>query len=148
MLDKKRKKKYYNTNRYSKKGEKNMLFNTNKEKGNSSLGIAIAYYASNGYIVSIPLNDTQDYDLIVDNDKTLKRVQVKSSGCKTKYGNYQVALKSCGGTKGKTYKTIIETNVDEVFILLENLEKYIIPIEKIKNKSTITICNKYKKYKV
>ena len=102
-----------------------MLFNTNKEKGNSSLGIAIAYYASNGYIVSIPLNDTQDYDLIVDNDKTLKRVQVKSSGCKTKYGNYQVALKSCGGTKGKTYKTIIETNVDEVFILLENLEKYI-----------------------
>ena len=103
-----------------------MLFNTNKEKGNSSLGIAIAYYASNGYIVSIPLNDTQDYDLIVDNDKTLKRVQVKSSGCKTKYGNYQVALKSCGGTKGKTYKTIIETNVDEVFILLENLEKYII----------------------
>ena len=110
-----------------------MLFNTNKEKGNSSLGIAIAYYASNGYIVSIPLNDTQDYDLIVDNDKTLKRVQVKSSGCKTKYGNYQVALKSCGGTKGKTYKTIIETNVDEVFILLENLERYIIPIEKIKN---------------
>ena len=86
--------------------------------------------------------------MIVDNDKTLKRVQVKSSGCKTKYGNYQVALKSCGGTKGKTYKTIIETNVDEVFILLENLEKYIIPIEKIKNKSTITICNKYKKYKV
>lgn len=43
-----------------------MNFNTNKEKGNSSLGIAIAYYASNGYTVSIPLNDTQDYDLIVD----------------------------------------------------------------------------------
>ena len=125
-----------------------MLFNTNKEKGNSSLGIAIAYYASNGYIVSIPLNDTQDYDLIVDKDNLLKKIQVKSSSCKTKYGNYQVALKSCGGTKGKTYKTIIETNVDEVFILLENLEKYIIPIEKIKNKSTITICNKYKKYKV
>ena len=26
-----------------------MVFNTNKEKGNSSLGIAIAYYSSNGY---------------------------------------------------------------------------------------------------
>ena len=46
-----------------------MLFNTNKEKGNSSLGIAIAYYASNGYIVSIPLNDTQDYNLIVEEFK-------------------------------------------------------------------------------
>ena len=75
-----------------------MIFNTNKEKGNTSLGIAIAYYTSNGYTVSIPLNDTQDYDLVVDKD-ILKRVQVKSTACKTKYGNYQVALKSCGGTK-------------------------------------------------
>jgi len=78
-----------------------MKFNTNKEKGNSSLGIAIAYYSSNGYTVSIPLNDTQDYDLIVDKDSILKRVQVKSTGCKTQYGNYQVALKSCGRNKGK-----------------------------------------------
>lgn len=42
--------------------EKNMNFTTNKEKGNTGLGIAIAYYTSNGYIVLIPLNDTQDYD--------------------------------------------------------------------------------------
>ena len=125
-----------------------MVFNTNKEKGNSSLGVAIAYYSSNGYTVSIPLNDTQDYDLIVDKDNILRKVQVKSSSCKTKYGNYQVALKSCGGTKGKTYKTVIETNVDEVFILLENLKMYIIPIKEIKNKSTLTICDKYNKYKV
>ena len=77
-----------------------MVFNTNKEKGNSSLGIAIAYYSSNGYIVSIPLNDTQDYDLIVDKNNKLKKVQVKSSACKTRFGNYQIALKSCGGTRG------------------------------------------------
>ncbi len=36
-----------------------MKFKTNKEKGNSSLGIAIAYFSTNGYTVSIPLNDTQ-----------------------------------------------------------------------------------------
>lgn len=78
-----------------------MNFKTNKEKGNTSLGIAIAYYSSNGYTVSIPLNDTQDYDLIVDKDNILKRIQVKSTGCKTKHGNYQVALKSCGRNKRK-----------------------------------------------
>ena len=39
----------------------------------------------------------------------LNTVQVKSTSCKTKYGIYQVALKSCGGTKGKTYKTLINT---------------------------------------
>ena len=125
-----------------------MNFDTNKDKGNSSLGIAIAYYASNGYIVSIPLNDTQDYDLVVDKDNLIKKVQVKSTGCKTKYGNYQVALKSCGGTKGKTYKTIIETNIDEVFIVTKDIEIYILPIKELKNKSTINICSKYQKYKV
>ena len=125
-----------------------MKFKTNKEKGNTSLGIAIAYYSSNGYIVSIPLNDTQDYDLIVDKDNIVKKVQVKSTGCKTKYGNYQVALKSCGGNKGKTYKTLIETDVDELFILTENLKMYTLPIKEIKNKSTLNICNKYDKYRV
>ena len=125
-----------------------MNFNTNKEKGNTSLGIAIAYYSSNGYTVSIPLNDTQDYDLIVDKDNIVKKVQVKSTGCKTKYGNYQVALKSCGGNKGKTYKTLIETDVDELFILTENLKMYTLPIKEIKNKSTLNICNKYDKYRV
>jgi len=125
-----------------------MIFKTNKEKGNISLGIAIAYYTSNGYTVSIPLNDTQDYDLIVDKENILKKVQVKSTSCKTKYGNYQVALKSCGGTKGKTYKTVIETNIDELFILVEDLSMYILPVEEVKNKSTLNICDKYEKYKV
>lgn len=37
-----------------------MNFVTNKEKGNSALGIAIAYFTTNGYVVSIPLNDTQE----------------------------------------------------------------------------------------
>ena len=123
-----------------------MIFNTNKEKGNSALGIAIGYYSSNGYIVSIPLNDTQDYDLIVDKNSVVKKVQVKSTSCKTKYGNYQVALKSCGGTKGKTYKTLIDTNVDELFVLTKDLNSYIIPIKEIKNKSTLNLCDRYKKY--
>ena len=125
-----------------------MQFVTNKEKGNTGLGIAIAYYTSKGYIVSIPLNDTQDYDLIVDENNVLKKIQVKATSCKTKYGNYQVALKSCGGTKGKVYKTLIDTTVDELFIVTENLKIYILPIEEITNKSTLNICKKYEKYRV
>ena len=125
-----------------------MLFNTNKEKGNTSLGMAIAFYTSNGYIVSIPLNDTQDYDLIVDKNNIIKRVQVKGTSCKNSNGKFQVALKSCGGTQGKTYKTVKDTEVDEVFIFLGSGDVYIIPIEKIENKSTLTICEKYSQYKV
>ena len=129
------------------KGEK-MKFKTNKEKGNSSLGIAIAYFSTNGYTVSIPLNDTQDYDLVVEKESKFYSVQVKSTGCKTKYGNYQVALKSCGGTKGKTYKTIIDTNVDLVFIVASDMSMYLIPKSEIKNKSTINLCDSYIKYKI
>lgn len=43
-----------------------MNFCTNKEKGNSGLTMAIAYFSTSGYTVSIPLNDTQDYDLVAE----------------------------------------------------------------------------------
>ena len=125
-----------------------MNFKTNKEKGNTGLGIAIAYYSMNVYTVSIPLNDTQDYDLIVDKNNILKKVQVKATSCKTRYNKYQVALKSCGGTKGETYKTIIDTNIEEVFIVTDNMDIFILPIEEIKNRSTINLCRKYEKFRI
>ena len=37
-----------------------MVDSTNKQRGNCGLGLAIAYYSTHGYTVSIPLNDTQD----------------------------------------------------------------------------------------
>ena len=48
-----------------------MKFFSNKEKGNSGLGMAIAYFSTNGYVVSIPLNDTQDYDLVIEKEDTI-----------------------------------------------------------------------------
>lgn len=130
-----------------RKGKKK-IFSSNKDKGNSGLGIAIAYYSTNGYTVSIPLNDIQDYDLIVDKENVLKKVQVKATSCRTKYDKYQVALKSCGGTKGKTYKTIVDTNINELFVVTDAIDIFIIPIEIIKNKSTLNLCEKYEKYKI
>ncbi len=124
-----------------------MEFVDNKSQGNFGLGIAIAYFTTNGYTVSIPLNDTQDYDLIVEKDNILETVQVKTTSCKTKYGHYQVALKSCGGTKGTTYKTVIDTKIDLLFIVSTDLSIYIIPRKKIKNKTTLNLCDSYEKYK-
>lgn len=123
-----------------------MVFSTNKEKGNSGLGMAIAYFSTKGYTVSIPLNDTQDYDLIIEKNGELKTVQVKATGCKRKNGIYQVALKSCGGTNGRTYKTIVDTNIDYLFILNQGKEMYLIPKNEIKNKATLNLCKKYRKY--
>ncbi len=50
--------------------------------------------------------------------------------------------------KGNTYKTLIDTKIDELFIVADNLDIYILPIEKIYNKSTLNLCNKYQKYKI
>lgn len=125
-----------------------MKFTTNKEKGNSALGIAIAYFSTNGYVVSIPLNDTQDYDLVVEKENHYYGIQVKATSCKTKYDIYQVALKSCGGTKGKTYKTVVDTNIDYLFVITDKMDLYMIPKEVINNRSTLNLCSKYEKYKV
>lgn len=125
-----------------------MNFKTNKEKGNSALGIAIAYFTTNGYVVSIPLNDTQDYDLVIEKENHYYGVQVKATACKTKYGVYQVALKSCGGTKGTTYKTVVDTNVDYMFVVTGKIDMYLIPKKEITNRSTLNLCDKYEKYKV
>ena len=37
-----------------------------KKFGNIGLGKAINYFLSCGYIVSLPINDSQSYDLIVE----------------------------------------------------------------------------------
>ena len=123
-----------------------MNFTSNKEKGNTGLGMAIAYFTANSYIVSIPLNDTQDYDLLVDKEGVISKIQVKATGCKTKNNIYQVSLKSCGGTKGKEYKTIINTDVDYIFIVNTELNMYLIPKNEIHNKSTINLGKKLDKY--
>ena len=65
-----------------------MLFDkckNTKQQGNVGLGVAIGHFTLNGYIVSVPLNDSQDYDLIVD-CRTLYKVQVKPPNINQKMG--------------------------------------------------------------
>ena len=121
---------------------------TNKEIGNASLGTAIGYFTNIGCTVSIPLNDTQDYDLLVDFDGIIKKVQVKGTSFKTNYGIYQVSLKSSGGTKGKIYKTVKDTDVDLVFIATDDGSMYLIPKNKIKNSSTLNLNETYQNYRL
>jgi hypothetical protein len=116
-----------------------MKFKTNKQKGNTGIGIAIGYFMSNGYIVSIPINDTQDYDLIVDINNNLSKIQVKATGYKTKYGVYVASLRSRGGTKGVTYKTVLETNIDYVFIFSADKRMWLIPHKELNQINSINL---------
>lgn len=128
-----------------------MLFGTNKEKGNAGMAMAIAYFGANGYTVSIPLNDTQDYDLIVDNNSCLQKVQVKASGAVQASGSYEVSLVNTGGTRGEIYGRVCESSVDLVFILTEDKAMYLIPIEELRdNRKSVKVSktNNYSKFLV
>lgn len=107
------------------------MFENNKQKGKAGLALAIGYYGSKGYTVSLPLNDTQDYDLIVDKGNTLYKVQVKCTGTVNKYGIYRAPLRSCGGTNGHVYKFVKDTNIDLLFIVCTNGNMFEIPKEEI-----------------
>ena len=130
-----------------------MVFDTNKERGNAGLSMAIAYFGANGYIVSLPLNDTQDYDLVVEKNKKLYKVQVKSTGYKGSKNSYQLALRSMGGTKGTVYKRVKDTDVDLIFALDAEKNMFLFPKSEIMNvNSSISIStdpkNRFSKYVV
>ena len=125
-----------------------MVLNSNKDKGRAGLSLAIAYFGSNGYTVSLPLNDTQDYDLIVDKDNKLSKVQVRFTDEYSKYGVYVCPLRSTSGTTRKTISTIKDTSVDLLFVATSNMSLYLIPKKDIINSSAINLGEKYEKYQV
>jgi hypothetical protein len=129
-----------------------MLFdkcNNTKAQGNIGIGRAIAYYTQQGYTVSVPMNDSQEYDLVIDIQSILYKVQVKTTSYKTPAGNYQATLKSAGGTSGKIYARVCDSEVDYIFILTDSGDTYNIPWIDVENlRNCITLGDKYLKYKV
>ena len=124
-----------------------MLFDTNKHTGNSGLALAIAYFVGEGYVVSVPLNDTQPYDLVVDMEDGLKKVSVKTTRTKSKYGVFIVSVCSCGGTNGKCYARVINEDIDILAAVTSEGDIYIIPKAKIRNTKVMYLGKKYAEYK-
>ena len=102
-----------------------MIFETNKDKGRAGLVMGMAYFGANGYTVSTPLNDTQWYDFIVEKDGKMQTVQCKATGSK----DNTISLRSCGGTNGGAYDTVINHPVDLLFCLDKDLNMYVIPVD-------------------
>lgn len=118
-------------------------------QGNVGLGVAISYFCICGYNVSIPLTDSQDYDLIVEIDNILSRVQVKTTYSKTPYGIFTATLKTSGGNKsGYNIKNFNPDNVNYLFILTEDNDQYFIPCNPNIPKTSINLDKKYNKFKV
>lgn len=102
-----------------------------KKQGDAGLGQAIAWATSRGYTVSLPLTDSQPYDLIVDMDGKLQRIQVKTTSYRSR-SHFYVSLTTKGGnrTGAGQIKKLDPTTVDFVFVVAadgEDLSTYLIP---------------------
>ena len=111
----------------------NMITSTNKEKGRVGLSLGIAYFGANGYTVSVPLNDTQYYDFIVEKNGIFQTVQCKFT-CSEKN---VIDLRSTGGTNGAVYDNVLNHALDLLFCADGNLNMYVIPLQELRDKGSI-----------
>ena len=121
-----------------------------KQQGDIGVAKAIYFYTASGYTVSIPNTDNAKYDLVVDKDGKLNRVQVKTTTFQAPSGSYQVMLRTMGGNQSWSgvYKRIYKDDVDFLFVACEDGSIYEFPSEVIHNKSTVTLGQIYDQYKV
>ena len=118
---------------------------TTTEKGNVALTQAIAYFGIHNYTISIPLNDSQWYDLIVEKDNIFQSVQVKYTGEQNDNGLYICPLRTISGTTRKKIYSIKDTAVDLLFCYCQNGLKFLIPVKEIKTSNTILLFDKKNK---
>lgn len=131
---------------------------SSKQKGNIGLSHAILLFTINGYNISLPLTESTKYDLIVDINNKLYKIQCKytSQLCKKNVCDlFQSPLYVSGGNRssGNTKKLYNNDDFDFIFISCSNNTNYLIPFSCVKNKKTINIgreskWSKYEKYKI
>ena len=121
-----------------------------RKQGDVGLAIAIAWFVEHGHNVSIPLTDSQDYDLVVEFEGRLCGIQVRTTYHRKENGSYQANLRVLGGNRSGTgkVKQFDPELVDFLFIVTEDGQKYLIPSGAIHNRSSIALCNKYAEFRV
>lgn len=100
--------------------------------------MAINYFTLHGFTVSLPINDTQWYDLIVEKNGKFLTVQCKA----TATDNGIIDLRETGGTDGSVYNNVLNHSVHLLFCVDKDLHIWVIPIKDIKDsgvKNQITL---------
>lgn len=123
------------------------MFNS-KLQGNIGLGAAIAYFTRLGKIVLLPLNDSQTYDLVIDDNGRLSRVQVKTTNSKSVNQKHcLVKIDSRGGTDLRD-KPFNPHSCDLLFIFAMDGTMWLIATNHIKQKHAITLDERYNCFKI
>lgn len=117
-----------------------------RKQGDAGMGIAISWFTRNGYTVSIPITDSQEYDLVVDDGSGCLRVSVKTTT--NKRGNcYEVGLRTQGGNKTQfKVRNFDPASADLLFAACSNGDNYLIPFSAIEAKCSLGLGKKWSEY--
>lgn len=120
-----------------------------KQKGDLAIAQAIQYYMFNGFEVCLPIGDKRPYDLVVEKDGLLKRVQVKYAGLYNS-NECRVALRVMGGNQSwHTAKKYEDDDFDYLFVYTASNRKFVLPWGDVIPRNSINIENiKYKNYEI
>ena len=107
-----------------------------KQIGRIGLTMAINYFTVKGYTISLPINDTQWYDLIIEKDGIFETVQCKA----TQTIDGTIDFRSTGGTKGTEYDNLKNhSELDWLFCVDKDLNMWLFPVKELTNKNRITL---------
>lgn len=90
-----------------------------------------------GFNVSVPVNPASRYDMIVDINNNLYKVQ-----CKTAHpsdGGFSISLYSTNKLNGRYFKNTYDRSEVDLFATTYNDKVYIIPNTEIANKKVLTL---------
>ncbi len=109
-----------------------MLFNQKQINGIVTELEVAQKFIELGYIVSVPYGNNSRYDLIVDTDNNLYRIQVKHA-CANENGSYTIyTANSVSTTTKREVKHYVKEDVDFIASIIED-QLVIIPVEEISN---------------
>jgi hypothetical protein len=120
-----------------------------RRQGLLGLTAAIDWFSRNGYLVSIPLNDSQPYDLIVEDDAgRLLKAQVKTTTARSPSGSFTVSLRTKGGNQSfHTTKHFDPATSDLLFVLTDDERICVFPSAEVASTASLNLCAKYECYR-
>ncbi|PFI75165.1 group I intron-associated PD-(D/E)XK endonuclease [Bacillus cereus] len=117
-----------------------MVISEKHKIGTVSELLAASYFVSNNYVVSKPITDFNEYDLIVDNG-SLKRVQVKTVYWDNSKSRYMISCVTSHirGNENRYNKKYNENSFDLLCAIEPKTNSiYLIPIEKVAGRRGVT----------
>lgn len=122
----------------------------------AAIGAAIDWFMARGHRVSLPVDLQSSYDLVVECDSGFRRVQVKSTSHRGPTGRWVVGVykteydqnispNAAGRRKNRAYKS---DEVDWFFVITAKREIYLIPIDAIDGKTSLSLDVVYKNFRV